>query len=233
MARRKKLSKAVRLFFDFYAINELYLRCGGFRDIGYHTYSVFVPESIFNKIKFSYEYTVETLFNRVVECLARTTRGELVSNFYSYAKHNDVTDGYLSVDYLRKKEGYTLKIFYGNGIIEHAEKASHLFRDYEWQPLYGGEAWAKASDALADLKNVKTLADKVYWIDRVMDLQHNNGHILNKTEFKSLENDSYTDNRDHISFLDYRAKAHSILHLVEFCSSNVRKLIIPRKRILI
>lgn len=232
MARRK-LSKAVRLFFDFYAINELYLRCGGFRDIGYQMYNVFVSENIFDKIRFNYEDIVETLFKKVVDCLASTTRGELVNNFYSQAFTNDDNERCVTTDMLRKRGGYTLKLFYGNGIIEHAKKASHLFRDYNWDDEFGGEAWANASDALADLKNVKTLSDKVYWIDRVMDLHHNNGHILNKTEFSSLENDTNVDKYDCITFLDYRAKARSILDFVEFCSFKIRKLIIPRKRILI
>lgn len=229
MARRK-LSKAVRLFFDFYVINELYLRCGGFRDIGYNMYSVFVPENIFDKIRFSYEDIVETLFEKVVKCLASTTRGELIKHFYVEASDDE---HYMSAYRLRRNEGYSLKLFYGDGIIEHAAKASHLFRDYDWNDEYGGEAWAKAADALADLKNVKTLSDKVYWIDRVMDLHHNTGHILNKTEFSSLENDSDTNKHAYISFLDYRAEAKSILEFIDFCSSKIRKLIIPRKRILI
>lgn len=229
---RRKISKSVRLFFDFYAINELYLRCGGFRDIGYHTYNVFVPENIFDKIKFNYEEIVETLFCKVVECLSRTTRGELINNFYGETLDNN-GENYMSFHSLYKKEGYTLKIFRGNGIIEHAEKASHLFRNYRWSCQYGGESWAKAADALADLKNIKNLSDKVYWIDKVMDLHHNNGHILNKTEFRGLEIDPDPNNLDSTTFLDHRARAKTIFEFLDFCSSKIRRLIIPRKRIFI
>lgn len=234
--RRKKISKQVRLLFDFYAINELYLRCGGFREIGYHKYDVFVSEKIFDKVKFKYEEVVDLLFNDIVSCLAGTVRGELINNFYNCAylpkkTKNPLEETFLTHKILSQREGYTLKIFYRNGIIEHADKASHLFRSYLWDTSYGGELWAKAADALNDLKNVKTFADKVYWIDRVLDLQHNNGHILNKTRFSSLS--IYRHYFGNTTCLDFRANCKSIFDFIDFCSNSIRNLIIPRKRILI
>lgn len=218
------------LFFDFYVINELYLRCGGFRDVGYPKYDVFVPEKIYETIKFQYEHTVELMFEHTVRCLANTTRGELVKHFYSEAYLQDDGCNYMTRDRLLKREGYTLKIFYRDGIIKHADRAYTLFFKYNWSDSYGGKAWAKGAKALADLKNVKTLKDKVYWIDRVMDLQHNNGHILNKTDFNCL---SHYVNGFNGTYLDFRARCKTIFDLLDLCSFKVKKLTIPRKRILI
>lgn len=230
--RHKKLNKFVKLFFDFYAINELYLRCGGFREVGYIKYDVFVPERIFEKIKYSYEEIVETIFQHTVECLSRTTRGELIHNFYSRVLFQG---DYMTPKLLLKKEGYNMKIFYGDGIIQNANKAYHLFTEYSWEEPYGGKAWANGAEALMDLKNIETTSDKVYWVDRVMDLYHNTGHILNKTEFSCLENDVYANDpdEDEISFLDFRAECKTIFDFIDYCSDYVRKLIIPRKRLLI
>jgi len=39
---------------------------------------------------------------------------------------------------------------------------------------------------LLKAESIKTIVEKIYWIDEVLDLQHNTGFILNKTEFMAL-----------------------------------------------
>jgi hypothetical protein len=234
MRRRKKHSKFLTLFFDFYVINELYLRCGGFRDIGYPNYNVFVPEKIYETIKFQYEYIVELMFNHTVKCLANSIRKELINNFYCEASYEEGGHKYpMTTEKLLEDAGHTLKIFYGNGIIKNASKAHILFSNYIWTRYYGGEAWAKATEELVNLKNVKTTKDKVYWIDRVMHLHHNTGHILNKTRFRCISRYYYNNNTCYGTYLDFRATAPTIFDLSKLCSSNIYKLVIPRTRILI
>lgn len=235
MKDRQHLNKYLVLFFDFYTINELYLRCGGFREIGYSQYNVFVPEKIFETIKYQYEYIVELMFDHTVKCLARTVRAELIKHFYCEARDKKEYD-YMTRDKLLEYEGYTLKIFYRNGIIEHADKAYILYSNYIWSDNYGGMPWANAAKALSELKNVKTISDKVYWVDKVMDLHHNSGHILNKTEFRCLSlhvKENVFDGKFFGNYLDFRAECKTIFDMLVFCSSKVRNLIIPRKQILI
>lgn len=239
--RRKRQNKILNLFFDFYALNDLYLRVGGFRDIGYKTYDVFVSEKIFERIKEKYEEKVDLLFNLTKECLARTTRGELINNFYGYTylpddeKINDKDNPDRSYwrmtrEILMRREGYNLDIFRNEGIVKNAKKAYKLFSEYTWEESYGGTAWAQAALALDESVNVKTYSDKVYWIDKVMDLQHNNGHILNKTEFRCVSD--YMDG-SYGTYLDYRANCPSIINFIDYCSYSVAKLVIPRKKLLI
>jgi hypothetical protein len=56
-----------------------------------------------------------------------------------------------------------------------------------WSSSYCGNNWAQACDTYLESRKVNSQKDKIMWIDRCLDLYHNNGFLLNKTEFAVLE----------------------------------------------
>jgi hypothetical protein len=54
------------------------------------------------------------------------------------------------------------------------------------ESLFWRSKWKDAASMLLKAESIKTIVEKIYWIDEVLDLQHNTGFILNKTEFMAL-----------------------------------------------
>jgi hypothetical protein len=105
----------------------------------------------------------------------------------------------------------------------------YAFSNVDWALKYGGRNWAKAAQLLRE--EPKTVHHKQLWIDRVLDLQHNTGHILNKTDFWSLSQPKqchrqFEPRKNKRSPLNYRRYANSISDLIRYSSSSVRKLAI-------
>ena len=103
-----------------------------------------------------------------------------------------------------------------------------------WESCYGGELWANATRLLIELKKLLKL-NNVYdklalTIDAILDLQHNNGFIMNKTGFgvlsgtKLCEWDGYKDDIE-FNHLDNRYNLKSIDDYKPYCSTKVRNLI--------
>jgi len=101
------------------------------------------------------------------------------------------------------------------------------FDDYLWDCDYGGKLWGKAAAFL--IENPRTHKAKELWVDRVLDLQHNTGHILNKTEFfqLSLRNQfaNPSGGRGRRTALNYRRYAKTISELAHYSSPSVKKLV--------
>ena len=227
-----KKQKLIQEFFDFYSINELYLRCGGFRDIGYATYPVFVSARAEEKIKEKYEKTVNAFHDKVYNALVKSVKSEL-RHFGSKAYS---PDGYLSGTtglycFFEKEHGLTHEMITcarENPEI-YPEIAHLLFNEVRWAVDYGGASWANGTRALIDSKLVKSIEDKVFWVDRVLDLYHNNGHMLDKTDFEALSED-HIDVDDMLeSPLNFRAATRSIMKFIPFNSNPVIKLVMPQK----
>ena len=76
----------------------------------------------------------------------------------------------------------------------------HLFNaNIKWVSAYGGKPWATATKVFLEIDNIKdtnNINKKAYYIDRVYDMEHNTGTLLNKT------NKLFVDKQN----LDYRAK---------------------------
>jgi hypothetical protein len=102
------------------------------------------------------------------------------------------------------------------------------FSSFKWAKWYGGKNWATAVKFL--IEKPKTIKQKQIWIDRVLDLQHNSGHILNKTHFSVLSapkrchrvNQSKRNKR---TALNYRRYAERISDLTRYSSSYVSRLV--------
>lgn len=98
----------------------------------------------------------------------------------------------------------------------------------DWVKGYGGELWAEATRLVLDTP--KTIAKKELWVDRVFDLHHNNGHLLNKTGFKYISKRNQFRRRGQTSHyartaLNFRRYAKTISELAEFSSGSVKKLV--------
>lgn len=227
-----KAQKLVREFFDFYSINELYLRCGGFRDVGYDTYPIFVSKRAEDKIKEVYEDVVNKFYDKVYAALVTSVRSELRhfrSNAYSpTGYHYGVTGLY---KFFQDKHGLSREVVenarFHPGV--YPEIAYTLFYGVRWESSYGGKKWAKGAKSLIDARSVETTEDKVFWIDSVLDLYHNNGHMLDKTEFCALSEKNVHIGGHDCKPLNYRARARSIMGFIPFNSSKVANLVIPQK----
>lgn len=234
MKKQVDLEEPVVKFFDFYTMYELYLRAGGFREEGYAAYPVFVNERIWNKIVDKYEETVDQFYSMVYEALV-TAVGREMRHFPHHCNDyvtgqeqkfykNLRTKGKITQDEIREAQ---------DDVEKYADVAVKLFSIPQWACSYGGRKWAAAAQMLADSKKLKTRHQKVFWCDKVMDLHHNTGHLLNKTYFRCLSDACIpTKNGKYCNPLNFRAKANSVVKFVPYVSSSVRRLTIPRKRLL-
>ena len=100
-------------------------------------------------------------------------------------------------------------------------KTSYL-KDDEYGPLvvwnssYGGAAWEQACKYWLNLYNASSLPEMSIHIDRIYDLEHNTGALLDK-------NPEYTGGWLK-KLLDIKLNAQSPEELIRFCSGPMRKL---------
>jgi hypothetical protein len=112
------------------------------------------------------------------------------------------------------------------------ESMHGAFDEGYWSHGYGGKKWAKACKMLLELP--LTHQQKVLWIDKVLDLYHNNGHLLNKSMLSVLSKPKTigTDKQRnrYKTALNYRRYAQTLSELTHFSSEDVRNLFIANKR---
>ncbi len=236
----------LRLFFDFYALNEIWFRTLGAAEYGYPVTRIlpFAKEQAINQ---TFKNKVEALKNQVIHALEQSVRGEIMhwgcethderggvrSNKQSFWGDYEVVPGTSIFDKMNARIGYDnnwgysqRKEFFSKLPLEaiHSMYALKI-----WYRHYGGKRWAEATRLLIQLKDSKTLKDDIYLIDRIFDLQHNTGFILNKTVFATLDSRERV-NRKHkngrwyyVKPLNYRFTA-SLHDLVRYASSDVRGL---------
>jgi len=201
--RRKKIPRIINTFFDFYCLYELW-----YKTVGGQFYKNAVPqilpwrkEEIIDK---AFTDLVNSLKRLVIENLQRTVTLE-AKHYNSYGPCNTHTYA------IFRQHPHDL------GLI------SKMFYEKNWSSEYGGKKWGIATDALIGLIQSRSIKDDVYWIDRIFDLQHNNGFILNKTIFKALEDCKGYLNND--CPLDYRAGCVDIKEeMVPYTSFGVYKI---------
>jgi hypothetical protein len=213
----KILSKRVllRLFFDFYVLNELWFKTIGAAQYGYNTIKI-LPHKKEEAIDTTFNEIVQILKANVIEALERSVRNE-IKHF-----HGCGPDG----DYYRSAEMFIER--YGDrGLhkksLDVIEKAFSL---RGWSSSYGGKRWAQGTYWLQQLINSKTIKDDVFIIDRIFDLQHNSGFILNKTNFVRLSVGIKKTSWDEY----YGAKPLNLRFkstpekMTEYCSNYIKKL---------
>lgn len=235
-----KLATPRQKFFDFYSIIELYLKCGGYREIGYLSYSTFVSHKIESFIAQQYEKIVDSFFDEIRNALIHSIKSELTHfrtkthgpHYLSFYERYNVYKHFKKIN-ISKEMIVLAKKFPG----DYPEIAHALFTKISWFTSYGGRKWGRGTQLLMELKSVKTSMDKIYWVDRVLDLYHNNGHMIDKTKFKVLSKkmvilSSWTGRKKKVTPLDLRANAKTILDFLPFNSMEMQRLVIPRKNLL-
>lgn len=191
----KRVDYLFNLFFDFYTLITLDYFLGDSGRIIQPSYKAKAITKLFNK-------KTESLYQNIKTDLYRSCRKE-ADSYYCY----DV--------FCNSKE----RSIYRKSNRGPADLV-RLFSADGWVTSYGGPLWAKgASFLLTEPKN------KPRWIDDVMDLEHNSGFMLDKTDFVFLErkNSRFIKGKV-INALDFRARA-TLKDLQRFCSPEVSNIV--------
>lgn len=187
-----------KLFYSFYAINEIWFKTVGKSEYGYPLDKI-LPHSKEKIINQKFEEYVNLFSDILEEALEYSVRREIL-HFKTFGVGTRDDWGFD----IKTKEFYqTCRKRYG---LVKTWDLSMIYNAFNlpWaDDSYGGRLWAVATAWLIRLKKCVKLIDKVFIIDRILDLQHNNGFILNKTNFVVLNPDDY--GRD--CHLDIRAQA--------------------------
>jgi hypothetical protein len=203
--KQKKQRQIVREFFNLYALS----------DIAYLFTSLRITHANrADRISLEFNNAVENMYSKVRAVLAKSVSGEFrhTADRFIYNGKKDFN----AQKVCKNKDFYTMSKVFN--------------RDECWDGDYGGTLWGKAAEIL--LENPTTTQQKMFWIDRVFDMQHNNGFILNKSCFRNLEDEAISGLTNEYPFnyspLDIRAEG-KILHWLDLVSFKIKKLIIPLK----
>lgn len=190
----------LELFFDFYTLNELWFRTVGAEAYGYPVTKI-IPFAKEKAIEDAFKNRVARLKHQIIEALEASVRGEIkhwadeVNDEVGekYDQDGNIIPGTSIFEKFSKRVGYDKVLdecwsarreFLTNLPLESIKL---LFFAKCWNRSYGGRRWGQATDLLIQLKNSKSIKDDVYLIDRIFDLQHNTGFVLNKTVFATLD----------------------------------------------
>ena len=242
MGKPLNWNKTIRLFLDFYVTNELYFRTCGAKDYGYFETKI-IPYNKEKRIREIYENSVREMKERIIECLERSVKGEIrhlgkfgPSGPCYAAVHSTERRGwtpkknYVIIDNWIKQYG-NVKSLWPLDIIKRAFELKY------WCRHYGGKRWAQGTELLIKLKQSNNIKDDFYLIDRILDLQHNTGFILNKTYFKYLSNYEFSTEEKRLLETKYRIPlnfrfAASIDQMARYTSFKVYKIYAANKNYL-
>lgn len=224
-SNQKNMRRVYELFFDFYAITTV----KGYIDAARTILSSYKEE----RLSFMAERVVDEIYEFVKDALTYSVYSEASYLFRRYrtSKGMEAFDcGPATLNKWTKSKGVYRKRSWevSLGIIYEG------FQTTFWELDYGGTSWAEGTKFLLDLP--KTYSEKIIWVDRVFDLQHNTGHMLNKTVFHVISEDTYSypkflheevprdeADMDYDSPLDYKA-VHPVGHLLCYVSDKVYRI---------
>ena len=172
--RNKRMStKVIReKLWDFYALELLKSKC---KD------SFLEHKRIENLLR---ETTI-SLLNEQIMALEASIRGEI--RYFTRACHSKTrySSGCEVPEFIQQV--YRKKTPFSLDLVE----IESIFHKSIWEDQYGGKHWGTATKTLIEAK--KAFADKdlgqMFYVDHIFDLQHNQGFILNKTNFRYIEID--------------------------------------------
>lgn len=212
-------------FFDFYILEALSNFCGE---------NSLNHQAKIDRIEKLTDETVERFYKKIVAALKYSVGRELrhvigcsgVSSKKRAAALSD--EEALEMNSLYNRFSYLST----ENVIEFYDKQCpkrvyFLFQCRVWDATYGGKKWAKAAKLLINLP--KNRKEKLLFIDYALDLFHNSGHLLNKTEFKVLsDRKTYKQRGRWKNALNYRKNA-TLEELARHSSTKVRNLYIANK----
>jgi hypothetical protein len=178
----------ISLFFDFYALNEIWFRTVGASIYGYPTTKV-LPFNKERAIDEAFHAKVTELKKEVIRALEHSVRGEVrhwTDNTSNETGEESDKNGWPIMGTSGIKRRPSQRVLQALPL----SSISTLFHAGCWFSDYGGKKWGMGTDALIALMNSKTIKDDIFYLDRIFDLQHNNGFILNKTSFAALEDET-------------------------------------------
>lgn len=219
-------NEATLMFFDFYTLSLLNYFAGD--NSTNHANKV-------RRIKESYEKKVDELYNDIRHGLTYSVIREF-RHYEDYGPCNN-THIKLAKAIIVEHEDGLLKKFLEKEYFKldiSKNRISNIvdgFMEDSWDDNYGGKLWGIAAGFLLD--NPESIKSKELWVDRVLDLHHNGGHILNKTKFSALSEEvefSTEKGKKRKVFntynaLDYRRYARTLSELNEFSSPRVNRLV--------
>jgi hypothetical protein len=241
----EKLPNCITKFFDFYTLSLLNYFAGS--NSLNHSNRV-------RRIEETYEQTVEDMYNEVRRALEYSVIREfrhfndqaMLHESKQYPKGMYTRIKSVSKDCLHLYDSGALRVYLEKG--KRPEDITNKlisdifygYREFCWDEAYGGKLWGDATEFL--FQHPRNAKEKELWVDKVLDLHHNNGHLLNKTKFNYLSNTGddetyawdgrFTNARikhrktkiEADSALDYRRYAHTISDLSLYASTKVQNL---------
>lgn len=231
-------------FFDFYLANLVH-------DFSTQDHVIYFSNKL-NRIRETKEQIVEKFYNQVRDNLHYAVLREFrhaPHNYFQASFKRDKIHIYSKetykierhVDELEVNRNYSWRTRYRMPTSAEIKKIIKLpikledvydvFMDHSnWDTDYGGKLWAKGTFFLLNLPT--TEKEKIVWIDRVLDLYHNSGPLLNKTQFKNLFKPKQCGvGKRKRNALNYRRYANAD-QLAKYASKRVRNIYTANRRCL-
>lgn len=227
----------IKLFFDFYTVNIIRDFKNRKDMIYYHSkseridaYAERITDLFYGEVYEALRYSCIREFRHSRYEILSTTDGpkllkkripSIDKTSRAIAKH--INHGGENAQYREFNKHFNDILIKDNVTISDIEWTFRL----KWNSDYGGEYWADAAQYL--LKLPVTQTQKVLWVDKVLDLYHNNGPLLDKTSFSEIFESSHYYHYQ--SPLDFRANA-TISELSKHCSPKIQRLVTANMRVL-
>jgi hypothetical protein len=181
------------LFWEFYAQNHLWFYLGsGAEENGYKPLHI-LPSRARSLIDFNFELTADKFLTKVKDALEFSIRSEMKYVVGSEMEpwFSETADMSEPLSVLKREYFLYLK----ENKIDKTRSPQTAPIDWGrigfnwggWHGSYCGPAWVEACDIFSEFGRLKHLKDKIVWVDKCLDLYHNNGRLLNKTAFHALE----------------------------------------------
>jgi hypothetical protein len=171
---RMTCSKIFRSFWDFYALELL------------NAYSDTKGMSPTDQIRVNnlLQTVTRDLLTEQIKALEASVRGE-ARHFINACRNKR---GYNDTCVIRSKD---LRNTYkkSSPVTMPLETIAEIFSKNVWTHGFGGKSWCKATHKLIMAKKIlesSNLKEMIVMVDSIFDVHHNNGFVLNKTNFQVL-----------------------------------------------
>lgn len=238
----KHSKKVLKTFFDFYLITALDTFCGE-KTLNHANKARKISETCTDVVDRLYEMILDSLKYAVVREFrhysSQVTIGNRKQKFITIASKIKRLFGLSKNAILDRSYEIQNRFIYQRRFLNWVKELKEIdfaelaqeFNNGHWYREYGGKKWGKAAELLTKLP--QTHSEKVLWTDKVLDLYHNNGHLLNKSMVSVLSKPKtvglYGDRRRNKTALNYRRYAQTLTELSAFSSVHVRNLFIANK----